>query len=165
MIGTLFDLFIYWHLWLIVCQLSGQDLVRDPFSWDITGRNILMMIIQGFLFFFITILIEYRFFLPQRWVFCHVLQNHFSFLSLCLSIIYFRVARYYFNKGHFWKRFRKQTWRSGEIARLPPMWPCRFVSGPMPSINQSINQPTKQPTNQSINQSSKQSINQSINRL
>ncbi|KAJ7386395.1 ATP-binding cassette sub- A member 1 [Desmophyllum pertusum] len=49
-----------------VFERFGQNLVRDPFSWDITGRNILMMIIQGFVFFFITILIEYRFFLPQR---------------------------------------------------------------------------------------------------
>ncbi|KAL9951119.1 hypothetical protein ACROYT_G043723 [Oculina patagonica] len=49
-----------------VFERFGQHLVRDPFSWDITGRNILMLIVQGFLFFFITVLIEYRFFLPQR---------------------------------------------------------------------------------------------------
>lgn len=68
--------------------------MRDPFSWDITGRNILMMIIQGFLFFFITILIEYRFFLPQRWVYWHfVLQKLTSFLSL--RIIDFRLIRYF----------------------------------------------------------------------
>ncbi|PFX16944.1 ATP-binding cassette sub-family A member 1 [Stylophora pistillata] len=49
-----------------VFERFGQNLVRDPFSWDITGRNIMMLIIQGFVFFFITVLIEYRFFLPQR---------------------------------------------------------------------------------------------------
>lgn len=49
-----------------VFQRFGINNVRDPFSWDITGRNILMMIIQGFLFFFITVMIEYRFFLPRR---------------------------------------------------------------------------------------------------
>lgn len=48
-----------------IFQRFGQNLVRDPFSWDITGRNIMMMIIQGFLFFFVTVLIEYRFFLPK----------------------------------------------------------------------------------------------------
>ncbi|XP_027045418.1 ATP-binding cassette sub-family A member 1-like isoform X2 [Pocillopora damicornis] len=49
-----------------VFERFGQNLVRDPFSWDITGRNIMMLIIQGFVFFFFTVLIEYRFFLPKR---------------------------------------------------------------------------------------------------
>ena len=61
--------------------LLGQNLVRDPFSWDITGRNIMMLIIQGFVFFFFTVLIEYRFFLPKRF-------------ASCLSLWYFRSVLY-----------------------------------------------------------------------
>ena len=44
----------------------GPSLVRDPFSWDITGRNIMAMIIQGFVFFIFTLLIEYKFFFKPR---------------------------------------------------------------------------------------------------
>ncbi|EDO46878.1 predicted protein, partial [Nematostella vectensis] len=44
----------------------GVNLTRDPFSWDITGRNIFAMIIEGFVFFTLTVLIEYRFFIKLR---------------------------------------------------------------------------------------------------
>ena len=65
----------------VLVFLLGQNLVRDPFSWDITGRNIMMLIIQGFVFFFFTVLIEYRFFLPKRF-------------ASCLSLWYFRSVLY-----------------------------------------------------------------------
>ena len=71
-------LYIYCFVFIF---LLGQNLVRDPFSWDITGRNIMMLIIQGFVFFFFTVLIEYRFFLPKRF-------------ASCLSLWYFRRVLY-----------------------------------------------------------------------
>ena len=71
-------LYIYCFVFIF---LLGQNLVRDPFSWDITGRNIMMLIIQGFVFFFFTVLIEYRFFLPKRF-------------ASCLSLWYFRSVLY-----------------------------------------------------------------------
>ena len=57
--------------------------MRDPFSWDITGRNIFMMIIQGFLFFFITVMIEYQFFIPKRLVYIFIFN--YAWLFPCFS--------------------------------------------------------------------------------
>jgi len=41
----------------------GASNFKDPFEWDITGRNILSMVFCGFLYMFITLLMQYRFFI------------------------------------------------------------------------------------------------------
>ena len=48
-----------------------------------------MMIIQGFLFFVITVLIEYRFFIPQRLVYFNALfESHFLKLRNQTAYLY-----------------------------------------------------------------------------
>uniref|UniRef100_A0AAQ6A9B3 ABC transporter domain-containing protein n=1 Tax=Amphiprion ocellaris TaxID=80972 RepID=A0AAQ6A9B3_AMPOC len=40
----------------------GEDRFQDPLSWDMVGKNLCAMSIQGFVMFAITILIQYKFF-------------------------------------------------------------------------------------------------------
>ena len=96
----------------------GINNVRDPFSWDITGRNILMMIIQGFLFFFITVMIEYRFFLPRRFVrwFSECLFSLYSCERLCQRCLSFAEDSTTFNNG-----------KAKQIVVIDLNYPNRFV--------------------------------------
>ncbi|XP_062377373.1 retinal-specific phospholipid-transporting ATPase ABCA4a [Sardina pilchardus] len=43
----------------------GEDFSLDPFSWDFLGKNLFFMAIEGFVYFTINILIQYRFFLTH----------------------------------------------------------------------------------------------------
>uniref|UniRef100_A0AAQ5YL57 P-type phospholipid transporter n=1 Tax=Amphiprion ocellaris TaxID=80972 RepID=A0AAQ5YL57_AMPOC len=47
---------------------SGEDRFQDPLSWDMVGKNLCAMSIQGFVMFAITILIQYKFFCKPRLV-------------------------------------------------------------------------------------------------
>lgn len=40
----------------------------SPMSWDLVGRNLFAMAVEGAVFFLITVLIQYRFFIKPRWV-------------------------------------------------------------------------------------------------
>ncbi|XP_078132552.1 phospholipid-transporting ATPase ABCA1 isoform X5 [Sander vitreus] len=44
----------------------GEDRFKDPLSWDMVGKNLLAMSIQGAVMFAITILIQYKFFCKPR---------------------------------------------------------------------------------------------------
>ncbi|XP_033869676.3 phospholipid-transporting ATPase ABCA1-like [Acipenser ruthenus] len=44
----------------------GENRFRSPFSWDMVGRNLFAMAVQGAVFFCITVLIQYRFFIKPR---------------------------------------------------------------------------------------------------
>ncbi|KAK1175667.1 phospholipid-transporting ATPase ABCA1-like [Acipenser oxyrinchus oxyrinchus] len=44
----------------------GENRFRSPFSWDLVGRNLFAMAVQGAVFFCITILIQYRFCIKPR---------------------------------------------------------------------------------------------------
>uniref|UniRef100_A0A3Q1BNZ4 P-type phospholipid transporter n=1 Tax=Amphiprion ocellaris TaxID=80972 RepID=A0A3Q1BNZ4_AMPOC len=46
----------------------GEDRFQDPLSWDMVGKNLCAMSIQGFVMFAITILIQYKFFCKPRLV-------------------------------------------------------------------------------------------------
>ncbi|XP_041074940.1 phospholipid-transporting ATPase ABCA1-like [Polyodon spathula] len=46
----------------------GENRFRSPFSWDMVGRNLFAMAVQGAVFFCITVLIQYRFFIKPRWI-------------------------------------------------------------------------------------------------
>ncbi|CAF3444208.1 unnamed protein product [Rotaria sp. Silwood1] len=39
---------------------------KSPFKFDIVGRNLLCLFIEGIIFFIFTILVQYRFFIPER---------------------------------------------------------------------------------------------------
>uniref|UniRef100_A0A8C8M6A1 P-type phospholipid transporter n=1 Tax=Oncorhynchus tshawytscha TaxID=74940 RepID=A0A8C8M6A1_ONCTS len=43
----------------------GEDRAVDPFKWDFVGKNLVFMAIEGCVYFLLTILIEYRFFLDH----------------------------------------------------------------------------------------------------
>ncbi|XP_036410765.1 retinal-specific phospholipid-transporting ATPase ABCA4-like [Megalops cyprinoides] len=45
----------------------GEQHSMDPFKWDFVGKNIVFMAVEGFVYFILTILIQYRFFL-NHWV-------------------------------------------------------------------------------------------------
>ncbi|KAG9486662.1 hypothetical protein GDO78_006835 [Eleutherodactylus coqui] len=44
----------------------GENRFVSPMSWDLVGRNLFAMAIEGLVFFFITLLIQYRFFIKPR---------------------------------------------------------------------------------------------------
>ncbi|XP_028288502.1 retinal-specific phospholipid-transporting ATPase ABCA4a [Parambassis ranga] len=45
----------------------GEDYSPDPYNWNFIGRNLLCMAVEGFLYFFLNILFQYRFFL-DHWI-------------------------------------------------------------------------------------------------
>ncbi|XP_063056412.1 retinal-specific phospholipid-transporting ATPase ABCA4-like [Engraulis encrasicolus] len=44
----------------------GEDYSMDPFRWDFVGKNLVFMFLEGFFYFTLNILIQYRFF-ANRW--------------------------------------------------------------------------------------------------
>lgn len=46
--------------------LPGEEHLQDPFRWDFVGKNVAFMAAEGFIFFILNLLIQYRFFL-NRW--------------------------------------------------------------------------------------------------
>ncbi|MED6267504.1 Retinal-specific ATP-binding cassette transporter [Characodon lateralis] len=45
----------------------GEDYSPDPFNWDFIGKNLLCMAVEGFVYFILNILFQYRFFL-DHWI-------------------------------------------------------------------------------------------------
>jgi len=45
--------------------VSGEDFSLDPFSWDFVGKNVTFMAVEGFVYFVLNVLIQYRFFLDH----------------------------------------------------------------------------------------------------
>lgn len=43
----------------------GEDYTLDPFQWDFVGKNISFMAVEGFVYFILNLLIQYRFFLDH----------------------------------------------------------------------------------------------------
>ncbi|KAG7229040.1 hypothetical protein INR49_013159, partial [Caranx melampygus] len=43
----------------------GEEHVMDPFRWDFVGKNVTFMAIEGFIYFILNLLIQYRFFLDH----------------------------------------------------------------------------------------------------
>jgi ATP-binding cassette subfamily A (ABC1) protein 1 len=39
---------------------------KSPFGFDYVGRNLLALSVEGVLFFILAILVQYRFFIPDR---------------------------------------------------------------------------------------------------
>ncbi|XP_078575167.1 phospholipid-transporting ATPase ABCA1-like isoform X1 [Branchiostoma floridae x Branchiostoma japonicum] len=44
----------------------GENTFKNPFAWDLVGRNLFSMVMQGIIFFAFTLLVEYRFFIKPR---------------------------------------------------------------------------------------------------
>ncbi|XP_035980943.1 retinal-specific phospholipid-transporting ATPase ABCA4 isoform X2 [Fundulus heteroclitus] len=45
----------------------GEDYSPDPFHWDFIGKNLFYMAVEGFVYFILNILLQYRFFL-DHWI-------------------------------------------------------------------------------------------------
>lgn len=52
----------------VFCASTGENRFRSPLAWDMVGKNLFAMAIEGVIFFFITVLIQYRFCFKARWV-------------------------------------------------------------------------------------------------
>lgn len=46
-------------------MLAGEDYKQDPFRWDSVGKYITFMAVEGFVYFILNVLIQYRFFLDH----------------------------------------------------------------------------------------------------
>ncbi|XP_023676681.1 phospholipid-transporting ATPase ABCA1 isoform X2 [Paramormyrops kingsleyae] len=44
----------------------GESRFQSPLAWDMVGKNLFAMALEGVIFFFITVLIQYRFFIKAR---------------------------------------------------------------------------------------------------
>lgn len=53
---------------VLFCVSTGENRFRSPLAWDMVGKNLFAMAIEGVIFFFITVLIQYRFCIKARWV-------------------------------------------------------------------------------------------------
>lgn len=47
-----------------LCVL-GEEHTQNPFRWDFVGKNVAFMAVEGFVYFLLNILIQYRFFLDH----------------------------------------------------------------------------------------------------
>lgn len=52
---------------LYICSSSGEDYSPDPYSWNFLGKNLFFMAVEGFVYFILNILFQYRFFLDHWW--------------------------------------------------------------------------------------------------
>lgn len=43
----------------------GEEHTMDPFRWDFVGKNVTFMAVEGFIYFILNLLIQYRFFLDH----------------------------------------------------------------------------------------------------
>ena len=46
---------------MILMMISGEDLFKNPLSWDIVGKNLFFLTVLGVFFFILTLCIEYEF--------------------------------------------------------------------------------------------------------
>lgn len=45
---------------------AGENRFRSPLEWDMVGKNLFAMAVEGVVFFIITVLIQYRFCIKPR---------------------------------------------------------------------------------------------------
>lgn len=48
-------------------SFTGEEHTQDPFRWDFVGKNVAFMAVEGFVYFILNLLIQYRFFLDHWW--------------------------------------------------------------------------------------------------
>lgn len=53
-------------MFLSISFLSGENRFKDPLGWDMVGKNLCAMFIEGIVMFALTILIQYKFFCKPR---------------------------------------------------------------------------------------------------
>lgn len=72
---------------LVFCFAStGENRFRSPLAWDMVGKNLFAMAIEGVIFFFITVLIQYHFCFKARWVNCWAhYPSESQMITLCCT--------------------------------------------------------------------------------
>lgn len=66
---------------------TGENRFRSPLAWDMVGKNLFAMAIEGVIFFCITVLIQYHFFFKARWGKCLRHNQSNTLDSVIISII------------------------------------------------------------------------------
>src|SRR4029434_2396875 len=73
---------VYMHVCVCMCVCvcvcvcaSGEDRFEDPLGWDMVGKNLFAMAVEGAVMFAITLLIQYKFCCKARSVFKQGLQQ------------------------------------------------------------------------------------------
>lgn len=54
-------------LFCCCCGVAGENRFRSPLEWDMVGKNLFAMAVEGVVFFIITVLIQYRFCIKPRY--------------------------------------------------------------------------------------------------
>lgn len=44
---------------------SGEEYIPDPYNWNFIGKNLFFMAVEGFAYFILNVLFQYRFFLDH----------------------------------------------------------------------------------------------------
>ncbi len=56
----------YYRCWMLSYLALGENRFRSPLEWDMVGKNLFAMAVEGVVFFIITVLIQYRFFFEPK---------------------------------------------------------------------------------------------------
>lgn len=67
-----------------VDMVSGENRFRSPLEWDMVGKNLFAMAVEGVVFFVITVFIQYRFFIKPRYTHTHT-PSHTQ--KLCVKLL------------------------------------------------------------------------------
>ena len=43
------------------CYMVGEDVYENPVKWDLVGKNLFWLVVEGFVFFFLTLCVQYGF--------------------------------------------------------------------------------------------------------
>lgn len=104
------------------CVSKGENRFRSPLAWDMVGKNLFAMAIEGVIFFVITVLIQYRFCIKARWVKPSIHVWSFSLIMRTTTSRIFPLTQYPFLKCHKSKQKGIRIWiPSGWRIQLNPV--------------------------------------------
>ena len=79
--AMLFNFLFLAVFWCLISSFFVVDYkLADPFKWSIAGRNMLAMFIGGIVYFTITVLIQYRFFIRFKYAMFYFLSNYYAYV-------------------------------------------------------------------------------------
>lgn len=56
---------------VLLLPSPGEEYSSNPFQWDLIGKNLVAMAIEGVVYFLLTLLIQHHFFLTRWYVLLH----------------------------------------------------------------------------------------------
>lgn len=51
------------NVFFILFCVTGEEFTMNPFRWEFVGKNLVCMAAEGFVYFILNLLIQYKFFL------------------------------------------------------------------------------------------------------